>query len=70
MKKELLLQKIADNILLERTRKRYTQETLAEKAGISPRYLSKIEAAKVNPSIGVVVNICEALSIGVDVILK
>ncbi len=70
MDKDFILQRISENILLERRRRHFTQEVLAEKAGISQRYLSKIEATKVNPSITVIINICEALGIDKNTILN
>lgn len=66
MKKELILETIATNIRLERARKKYTQEKLAEIAGISAKYLNKIENAETNPSITVIRNICIALEIDLN----
>lgn len=42
-----------------------TQEKLSEKAGISTRYLSRLEVGKQNPSIDTLVKIAKALTIEV-----
>ena len=63
MKKQEIIDKISDNIRIERLRKRYSQEKLAEMANITQKYLNLIENKKANPSIMIVVNICQALDI-------
>lgn len=63
MKKQEIIDKISDNIRIERLRKRYSQEKLAEMANITQKYLNLIENKKANPSIVIVVNICQALDI-------
>lgn len=63
MKKENIIKKVAENLRSERARKKYSQDKLAEMAGITQKYLNLIENGKVNPSIVVIVNICEALNI-------
>ncbi len=70
MEKEKILNIIAENIRIERLKKRYTQEQLAEKAGITAKYLNLIENAKVNPSIVIIINICIALKLNLDEIYK
>ena len=70
MVKEEILSVVAENIRIERLRKRYTQEQLAEKAGITAKYLNSIENAKVNPSIVIIVNICLALGLKLNEIYK
>ena len=52
-----ILDKIVDNIRIERLRKKYTQEKLAEKTGITQKYINLIENGKTNPSILIVVKI-------------
>ncbi len=59
--REKLLDKLAENIRVERARKNYSQEYLAEKANITPQHLYRIENAKVCPTILVVANIAVAL---------
>lgn len=70
MEKELILEKIASNIRAERARKKYPQEKLAEMAGITPKYLNMIENARSNPSIIIVINICQALEIDLNRLLS
>ena len=69
MDKDTVLTKISENIRLVRLKKRYTQEVLAEKAGITQKYLNMIENKNANPSIVVIVNICEALNIELNSLL-
>ena len=69
MDKDTVLSKISENIRLVRLKKRYTQEVLAEKAGITQKYLNMIENKNANPSIVVIVNICEALNIELNSLL-
>lgn len=70
MDKEKLLKTIADNIRFERFRNNYTQEYLAEMAGITQKYLSLIESRKVNPSVVIVYNIAHALNMDINSICK
>lgn len=69
MDKQEILHRIAENIRVERARQKMTQETLAELSGITTKYMNFIENEKVNPSITVVVNICEALKIDLNKLL-
>jgi transcriptional regulator with XRE-family HTH domain len=48
-----------------RRARRLTQEKLSEKAGISTRYLSRLEVGKQTPSIDTLVKIAKGLSIEV-----
>ncbi len=57
---------LAINIKVERTRKRLTQEELAEKSGISTKHITKIENGRVTPSIYFVYNIARALGVSID----
>ncbi len=63
-----ILKIVADNIRLERLRCRLSQEKLAEMVDISTKYLNMIENRKANPTIVIVVRICEALGIDLDTI--
>ncbi len=56
---------LAENIRVERARKNFSQEYLAEKSDITPQHLYRIENEKVCPTILVVANI--ALALGVDI---
>lgn len=66
----LILKTIADNIRIERLRKRLSQEKLAEIVGISTKYLNMIENNKTNPTIVIVVKICNALKIDLNPLIK
>ena len=61
---------VADNIRIERLRKRYSQEKLAEEVGISTKYLNMVENKKANPSIIIVIKICKILNIDLNTIYK
>ena len=61
-----ILQIVADNIRIERLRKRISQEKLAERVGISTKYLNMIENKKANPTIVVVIKICQTLDITLE----
>lgn len=63
MDDKLILERVADNIRIERLRKRLSQEKLAEMVDISTKYLNMIENRKANPTIVIVVKICMALDI-------
>ncbi len=57
---------LAYNLRVERAKKDYTQEKLAELAGISTKHLTKIENENVSPSIYIVFKLASALGITVD----
>lgn len=63
-----ILKIVADNIRLERLRCRLSQERLAEMVDISTKYLNMIENRKANPTIVIVIRICEALGIDLNTI--
>ncbi len=63
MDKSEIIKRVAETIRIERLRKRFSQEKLAEIVGISTKYLNSIENEKVNPSITIVVQLCNALEI-------
>ena len=60
---------IAENIRVERARKKYSQEYLAEQVNISPQHLYRKKKKKVCPTILVIANIALALGISLDTIL-
>lgn len=68
MDDRVILQIVADNIRMERLRKRLSQEKLAEQVGISTKYLNMIENRKANPTIVIVVKICRILNLSLDTI--
>lgn len=63
-----ILQIVADNIRIERLRRRLSQEKLAEMVDISTKYLNMIENRKANPTIVIVVKICIELGIELNTI--
>lgn len=63
MDKSEIIKRVAETIRIERLRKRFSQEKLAEIVVISTKYLNSIENEKVNPSITIVVQLCNALEI-------
>ena len=67
--KEETLKLLAENIRVERARRKISQEALAEKANISTQHLYRIENEKVCPTILVVANIAMALDIPIDKLL-
>ncbi len=70
MQKEEILQTVADNIRIERLKKKISQEKLAEMAEITQKYLNLIENAKANPSIMIVISVCRALKTDLNSIYK
>ena len=70
MDDSLILKTIADNIRIERLRKRLSQEKLAEIVGISTKYFNMIENNKTNPTIVIVVKICNDLKIDLNTLIK
>ncbi len=70
MQKEEIIKTVADNIRIERLKKKISQEKLAEMAGITQKYLNLIENAKANPSIMIVISVCKALKIDLNSIYK
>ena len=63
-----ILNVVSDNIRLARLQKRISQEKLAEKIDISTKYLNMIENRKANPTIVIVIRICQALDIDLNTI--
>ena len=60
---------LAENIRVERARKKISQEKLAELSDITPQHLYRIENEKVCPTILVVANIAKALGVSLNGIL-
>ena len=63
-----ILNVVSENIRLARLQKRISQEKLAEKIDISTKYLNMIENRKANPTIVIVIRICQALNIDLNTI--
>ena len=58
-----LRKNIGKKIKLARTKTNYTQETLAEKTSLSPRYISQLERRIAFGSASTIVSLCNALNI-------
>lgn len=54
---------LATNLRLVRHEKGLTQEELADRTGLSARYVGSIERARVSPSVTVLGKLAEALAI-------
>lgn len=64
-----LKKRIGDNLRVLRAKSRFSQEYLAEKAGISAKYLTQIENEKVNPSILIIFKLANVLNVTVNDII-
>ena len=69
MNREEIIKIFAENLRIERARKKISQEKLAEMANITPEYLSRIEAGKFSPSLVVIASLAKALSVSVDTLI-
>ena len=56
----------ARKIKIARSKTNYTQEQLAEKISLSPRYISQLERGIAFGSASTIVNLCKALNISSD----
>ena len=63
MNNENIKRILADNIRLLRTKKRYSQEAVAELAGIGQNQISEIENEHSNPNLETIVRIANALNV-------
>ena len=63
---KMLRTSIGKKIKLARTKASYTQEQLAEKLSLSPRYISQLERGIAFGSATTITNICKALNINSD----
>lgn len=61
-----LRKSIGKKIKLARSKTNYTQETLAEKLSLSPRYISQLERGIAFWSANTIVSLCKALNISTD----
>ncbi|MBH7766456.1 helix-turn-helix transcriptional regulator [Clostridioides difficile] len=59
---------IGDRIKVYRTKLGYSQEFLAEKAGLHPTYIGQIERAETNTSINIIMKIATALDIPLELL--
>jgi transcriptional regulator with XRE-family HTH domain len=68
-KREIIMdakQMIGARIKDIRNRKGFTQEDLAEKININPKYLSSIERGKENPTLNTLIKLSESLDVNLN----
>ena len=70
VRNEEVMKMFGTNVYEQRIAKGYTQEFLAEEAGISQVQIARIESGKLNTSISTVVSIAKALKIDVGELFK
>lgn len=70
MEEKKRLKNIGINIKIERLRKGFSQEELAEKCNISRNLISLIETGKINPTIIKILDISKALNVDINILLK
>ena len=63
---KILRKNIGKKIKLARTKASYTQEQLAEKLSLSPRYISQLERGIAFGSATTIINLCKTLNIDSD----
>ena len=63
--KPRLKDRLANGLRRERTRRKWTQEEAAERAGLHPRHLQKLERGTVNVTLRTLERLCRAF--GVDI---
>ena len=63
---KVLRKNIGKKIKLARSKAQYTQEQLAEKLSLSPRYISQLERGIAFGSATTIINVCKALNINSD----
>ena len=63
---KILRKNIGKRIKLARSKTNYTQEALAEKTSLSPRYISQLERGIAFGSASTIVGLCKALNISSD----
>jgi len=61
---------IGKQIRINRRNIGMTQELLAEKVNVSPPYISRIESGSSSPSLQTLVDICNALDITIDDVMR
>lgn len=63
---EALIIQVGARVLAARKSKRFSRRELSERSGVSPRYLSQLEAGEGNISIGLLQRLAVALELGMD----
>ena len=66
MERDILIKNISDNIRVQRTKLRISQDKLSELTGINKQQISYIENRKVCPKLETVIKIAEALKVTVN----
>jgi transcriptional regulator with XRE-family HTH domain len=69
-RKQSLRERLAINVRNERLARRWTQEELEHKSGVSQRYISCVESAKSSISIDTLEKLADALGLEGDHLLK
>lgn len=69
-RREIMIKAFAENIRSVRLRKKLTQEYVAERAGINPKYLGEIERGLKSPTAHVVYKLARALTVPVCAIIS
>lgn len=67
---EDLRKRLAHNLKVERAKSELTQEQLAELSEVSAKHITKIENAKVTPSIYIIYKVAKVLNTSIDELIK
>lgn len=70
MDKKSLLKKFGKNVKIERIKKDWTQEKLAETLDVNTNYVACIECGRQNMSLGKILELANALEVDIDCLLK
>lgn len=65
MNKEIIKRILADNVRILRTKKRFSQEAIAELANIGQNQISEIENEHANPSLETLIKIANAFDVSI-----
>lgn len=65
MNKEVIKRILADNVRILRTKKRFSQEAIAELANIGQNQISEIENEHANPSLETLIKIANAFEVSI-----
>lgn len=69
MDKEIVKRILADNVRMLRTKKRFSQEAVAELANIGQNQISEIENEHANPSLETLIRIANAFEVTISDLL-
>lgn len=58
-----IIENLATNMRKHRAVKKFSQDKLAELAGLTQQYICTLEREKANPSLKTVMKLCEALNV-------